>query len=136
MGSSSRTADVRTIGRVAPVASAPLPSGTVLQEYVFATLAEPGVDLPDLGDLLNRPAWHAKAACRGAGTERFFPPSSGALAPARSVCARCPVIEQCRSAALADPSLRGVWAGTSERERARARRAAGGAPNPPLARPA
>jgi hypothetical protein len=43
---------------------------------------------------------------------------------ARSVCASCPVIEQCRNYALGVPGLKGVWAGLSESERAALRQGA------------
>lgn len=73
--------------------------------------------------------WRADAACRGM-TDRFFAPRPGGrhgshgpaireTEAARTVCAGCPVIDQCR-AHLADiqaATLHGVWAGTSWRDR-------------------
>ena len=38
-------------------------------------------DAPNLddvvGELINRPSWHRDAACRGMGTQTFFPNSGG-----------------------------------------------------------
>jgi len=65
--------------------------------------------------------WQTRAACRGMGSDLFFPTSGDALGPATRICARCPVLEECRTTALDDPSLYGIWAGTSVRERRRLR---------------
>jgi hypothetical protein len=80
------------------------------------------LDLLDV--LLERPEWHARAACRGMGTERFFPADHVALLDARRVCAGCEVTRECGEFAMTVPSLKGIWAGMSERGRARARKAA------------
>ncbi len=56
--------------------------------------------------------WQARAACRGMGSDLLFPTSGNALGPATRICARCPVLEECRTTALDDPSLYGVWAST------------------------
>jgi WhiB family redox-sensing transcriptional regulator len=65
--------------------------------------------------LLARPAWHRDAACRGMGAALFFPEGKGATTgPAKAVCATCPVVESCRAAGEGE---RGVWGGTSERDR-------------------
>jgi WhiB family redox-sensing transcriptional regulator len=80
------------------------------------------LDLLDV--LLERPEWHARAACRGMGTERFFPADHVALLDARRVCAGCDVQRECGEFAMTVPSLKGIWAGMSERGRARARKAA------------
>jgi hypothetical protein len=78
------------------------------------------LDLIDV--LLERPEWHARAACRGMGTERFFPSDHLALLDARRVCAGCEVSRECHDFAMAVPSLKGIWAGLSERGRARVRK--------------
>ena len=57
--------------------------------------------------------WQTRAACRGMGSDLFFPTGGNAIAHATRICARCPVLEECRTTALDDPSLYGVWAGTS-----------------------
>lgn len=41
---------------------------------------------------------------------------------AKTVCARCPIAAACLQDALDDPSLEGVWAGTTQREREGMRR--------------
>ncbi len=77
-------------------------------------------DLPDLVALVRRPAWHARAACRGAPTEVFFPPGGGSVenrtAMARMLCDHCPVVNECRAFAEADESLVGWWAGGVRRK--------------------
>jgi WhiB family redox-sensing transcriptional regulator len=75
-------------------------------------------DLPPLEQLLAGPAWMARAACRGDGTEEYIikatrTPSATVLA----TCARCRVRDECLAYALAQPDLTGVWGGTTERER-------------------
>lgn len=77
--------------------------------------------LPELNDLLKRPQWQLDAACRGVGVEHFFPSEASGLMQARRVCVRCPVSKDCLDYALSDPSLKGIWAGTSERRRRRLR---------------
>jgi len=57
-----------------------------------------------------RPAWHARAACRGAGVDTFFP-AHGNDGPAREVCDSCPVVEDCRAWAEEHKPADGVWAG-------------------------
>ncbi len=78
-------------------------------------------DAPDVDDLLaelvNRPAWHRRAACRGSGTDLFFPERGQSTERAKALCAGCEVREQCLSVAVADVTTQGVWAGTSERGR-------------------
>lgn len=79
--------------------------------------------LPDLSSLLQRPAWQLRAACRGKGVDEFFPPDGSSRIRAIVQCARCPVAKECLDYALEQPSLKGVWAGTSERARHRIRAA-------------
>ena len=42
--------------------------------------------------------------------------------PARAVCGACTVRSDCLAYALADPSLVGLWGGTTEKERRQMRR--------------
>jgi WhiB family redox-sensing transcriptional regulator len=80
--------------------------------------------LPDLTDLLRRPAWQARSACRGQGIRKFFPGEGRAvIRETRHLCAGCQVSEECLTFALGNPSLKGVWAGTSERARRQMRAA-------------
>jgi len=76
---------------------------------------------------LARPAWQAEAACRGMGTELFFPTRGEPTRAAKAVCAGCPVSAECLDYALsAHGDVRserhGIWAGTSERERRQVRK--------------
>jgi WhiB family redox-sensing transcriptional regulator len=67
--------------------------------------------------------WMEHARCRGR-TSLFFPlDENGASArQARIICQKCPVRDACLESALSDPTLVGIWAGTSTRERRRMRR--------------
>jgi WhiB family transcriptional regulator, redox-sensing transcriptional regulator len=68
--------------------------------------------------------WQLHAACRRQGSELFFHPE-GERGPARTareraakaVCARCPVVRECRAHALRVREPYGVWGGMSEEER-------------------
>jgi WhiB family redox-sensing transcriptional regulator len=75
----------------------------------------------ELDAFMRRPGWQARSACRGLDIRGFFPEGTAISLETRRTCAGCAVSAECLSFALAHPSLRGVWAGTSERERARAR---------------
>ena len=77
--------------------------------------------MPSLQELLGRPVWQKDAACRGEGVAQFFPPEGTSLIRARRICNSCSVSEQCLKYAIERPSLKGVWAGTSERRRRRLR---------------
>ena len=74
-----------------------------------------------LEELTRRPEWHAQAACKSSDTAAFFPGKGGTLGTARALCGRCTVREPCLAVALADESLAGIWAGTTDRERRRLR---------------
>ncbi|MHB1598796.1 MAG: WhiB family transcriptional regulator [Acidimicrobiales bacterium] len=65
--------------------------------------------------------WSDQAACKGLSTSLFFPRDGEPAKAAREICARCPVVEQCRAVAVADASLHGIWGGTSPEERERLR---------------
>ncbi len=68
---------------------------------------------------MERPEWHKRAVCRGAGTALFFLEHGDPSAPrARALCASCPVREECLEFALTDPAGRcGIWGGTTEKDR-------------------
>jgi hypothetical protein len=77
-------------------------------------------DLPTLADFLRRPAWMARAACRGHDQAPFFAERGQTVLQrqAAELCARCPVREECREYALAQGlTLKGYWGGMSERQR-------------------
>jgi WhiB family redox-sensing transcriptional regulator len=66
----------------------------------------------DIHDPSGRADWRARAACRGMGSDLLFPTNGDALTHATRICARCPVVEECRTTALDDPSLYGAWVDT------------------------
>ncbi|MGI5359965.1 WhiB family transcriptional regulator [Streptomyces sp. CA-252508] len=74
--------------------------------------------------------WRHNAVCREEDPELFFPigntgPAFLQIEEAKSVCRRCPVMEQCLQWALESGTDEGVWGGLSEDERrAMKRRAA------------
>ncbi|MFP8960004.1 WhiB family transcriptional regulator [Streptomyces nanhaiensis] len=79
------------------------------------------------------PAWMLNAACRDADPELFFPDTGGInknTELALDICARCPVLADCRAYADHMEDQRGaryssgIWGGTTERERLNARRRA------------
>ncbi|WP_153453427.1 WhiB family transcriptional regulator [Streptomyces smaragdinus] len=68
--------------------------------------------------------WHADAACRRDEAGLFFAPSKEPTADrlsreaaAKRVCARCPVMLDCREHALLQPEPYGVWGGLTAAER-------------------
>jgi WhiB family redox-sensing transcriptional regulator len=70
--------------------------------------------------LPTRVDWFDEAACRGTGTDVFFPVSEGDATEAKKLCATCPVREDCLEHALAmSPAPEGVWGGLTRIERHR-----------------
>ena len=69
--------------------------------------------------------WRDRAACAGGDHEMFFPSSTnstrpspyGTLTPARRVCCRCPVWQECLDFAIVNDLDCGVWGGASSGER-------------------
>ncbi|KAF4410062.1 MULTISPECIES: WhiB family transcriptional regulator [Streptomyces] len=68
--------------------------------------------------------WHAEAVCRRDEAGLFFAPSKEPTAArlsreeaAKRVCARCPVLTDCREHALLQPEPYGVWGGLTAAER-------------------
>jgi WhiB family redox-sensing transcriptional regulator len=73
--------------------------------------------------------WRDRSACLDEDPELFFPigntgPALVQVEEAKAVCARCPVLEQCRNWAMENPKLTeyGVFGGMSEDERRSLRR--------------
>jgi hypothetical protein len=80
--------------------------------------------LDDILALLDPPAWHADAACREHPDLTWFPDRGQDTSAAVAVCRGCLVADQCRAWAMSQGAgLHGIWAGTSDRERQRLRRA-------------
>lgn len=68
--------------------------------------------------------WHTEAVCRRDEAVLFFAPSKEPTAArlsreeaAKRVCARCPVMVECREHALVQPEPYGVWGGLTAAER-------------------
>lgn len=66
--------------------------------------------------------WRDRGACLGEDPELFFPvgtsgPARVQILEAKAVCARCPVLAECRQWALATREPYGVLGGMSEDER-------------------
>ncbi|MER7898945.1 WhiB family transcriptional regulator [Streptomyces sp. NPDC096046] len=66
--------------------------------------------------------WRHNAVCREKDPDLFFPvgntgPALLQIEEAKSVCRRCPVIEQCLQWALESGQEHGVWGGLSEDQR-------------------
>ena len=69
-------------------------------------------------------SWLDAGLCAQTDPEAFFPDKSGTNTDAKRTCAACDVTAACLAYALADPSIEGVWGGTSQRERQAMRRKA------------
>lgn len=93
-------------------------SGMTHAELVALML--PG-DVIDLAELLRRPPWMRQAACKGQ-TAEFH--ACATTEHARAICDACPVVDECLLYALDDPTLPGMWGGTTEKERKALRRVA------------
>ena len=86
---------------------------------------------------MSYPAWHEKAACRGADPDLFFPSEEGGKAQAwkaKAICAGCPVRAECLDHAVRHGEHWGIWGGTAPGERDAP--VAGTAPASQAARPA
>lgn len=68
--------------------------------------------------------WMARALCAETDPDAFFPEGRASSAPAKRVCAACPVVGECLAYALAHDEREGVWGGLTPFQRARLRRAA------------
>jgi WhiB family transcriptional regulator, redox-sensing transcriptional regulator len=83
-----------------------------------------GREFVTLADVLRPPEWHRLAACRGAGTETFFPGRGGSTAAAEALCAVCMVRTVCLEYALGMEDCDGHWGATSAKQRQVMRRGA------------
>lgn len=83
-----------------------------------ARWCEPASDLL----VFERPAWMRLGACVGLDPALFQPErgDNANISEAQAVCARCPVRQQCLDHALANKE-KGIWGGTSDRQRQRMR---------------
>jgi len=84
-------------------AGSPGPPASVLYDSLAAAIA--------------RPEWMVEASCRGHDPGIFFPGRGESTAPARAICAGCPVTEACLEYSMAIVEKQGIFGGKSERER-------------------
>ena len=63
--------------------------------------------------------WMTRGKCRKSARAIFFPRDGMGVSEAQSICAECPVLQDCLQYALENHIRHGVWGGCSERERAR-----------------
>ena len=82
-------------------------------------------------------AWQYAARCRTSDPELFFSPDNergnarrARQKKAKQICAECPVLQDCRNAAIRSREGFGVWGGMSEDERNALLFAAGTPPLP------
>jgi len=78
--------------------------------------------------------WIERARCRSVDEWIFFPGRGGDTRLPRSVCARCPVRDDCREYAIPIRELRGIWGGMTEADR-KAERHRRAQPPPPQREP-
>ena len=76
------------------------------------------------GPVADRWNWQFQGSCRSLSPEAFFHPEGerggkrrNRASAAKEVCMACPVLQQCRSHALAVREPYGVWGGLTEDER-------------------
>ena len=81
-----------------------------------------GNDLPAISDILHPPHWHAGAECRKHPEITWFPVLGQPAAPAKRICAVCPVRLECLAWSVERAELDGIWGGLSTLERRRLRR--------------
>ena len=68
--------------------------------------------------------WREQAECKDDPTPDlwFVPPGDRhGIAAAKEFCHRCPVAAECLAEAMSNPSIVGVWGGTTENQRAKLR---------------
>src|SRR5438270_48907 len=58
-----------------------------------------------------RPAWMARAACRGMAADVFFPPRGHDSREAKTTCATCSVRSECLRWARSTGEPAGIWGG-------------------------
>jgi WhiB family redox-sensing transcriptional regulator len=73
--------------------------------------------------------WRDRARCRDEDPELFFPtgtvgPAVVQIEQARSVCRRCPVLDECREWAVWSGQDAGIWGALTAQERRALRRSA------------
>lgn len=102
----------------------PIEVDTDPDDALLVTVDPAEVVASDLLALLQRPAWHREAACRGQGTAGWFPGRGEDTRPAKAVCHTCCVRSECLAEGVEQPGWgdAGIWGGTSARERRQLRK--------------
>jgi hypothetical protein len=80
------------------------------------------IDIDGVYHLLEqlRPEWQHDGLC---GPDlNWWPARGDTFKEQLALCGRCPVRQQCLDYALADPTLEGIWGGTSHKARKQMRR--------------
>lgn len=67
--------------------------------------------------------WMAEGLCRGIDPELFFPDRGESAQPAKDVCSRCSVTQECLDYSLRWNIKHGVWGGMAEKDRRKLRAA-------------
>ena len=82
-------------------------------------LMAPGASQSDtfIEALTRRPAWHARASCRGMGPERWYPERGQSTDAAMKICLTCPVRPDCLAFGVVHSPQIGIWGGASARTR-------------------
>jgi hypothetical protein len=94
--------------------------------FLFVEALVAGDDPLTLDDLWQRPPWMADALCREFPEVSWFPGRGEDVRPAKAICARCLVAEECAAFVAsfdAHAAEHGIWGGLSARERRRSRAA-------------
>ena len=81
---------------------------------------------PDFLNIITPPQWMSDGLCAQVDPELFFPEKGGATGPAKRICRRCAVRDECLAYALAHDARFGVWGGASERDRRQMKRTRAG----------
>jgi WhiB family redox-sensing transcriptional regulator len=66
--------------------------------------------------------WMSRALCKETDPEAFYPEKGSSNRPAKSVCGKCEVRDECLEYALANDERWGIWGGLSEKQRRKLKR--------------
>lgn len=83
---------------------------------------------------MSQTQWMDDALCREIDRDIFFPELGGKSIPAKLICHKCRVQNECLSYALSFTTILGVWGGTTEPERRRLKRESRVEMEPPIAK--
>lgn len=108
------------------------PIESELHNTTTDSYGDEGAALAALYAMMERPEWHARAACRGKGlgeTNPWYPTKDRNtrfnIIYAQKICRDCPVRQECRDYAVDKAEEFGIWAGIGKDARYQARREEG-----------